>query len=430
MRPCARFLALVCLVVLPQAAVGENWPQFRGPTGQSISSEKDLPLKWTTTENVAWKTAIPGESWSSPICWGERVFLTTATDDGVSCHLVAFERTSGKILWDREVAKQKTTGRKEGRNTYATPTPATDGKLVYAIFFDGSFFAVDFEGKLIWSNRDFPFYSQHGLATSPLLWNDLLIMARDGSNEGEDKALGWQVPWDKSFIVALDKATGKVRWKTARGLSRIAHVVPVVWTDGEGKAWLLSGAGDVVQGFDLFSGERTWTSLNKGEGVVPSPAVGDGLVFTACGFSGRDSIKAFRLGGKGDLQESNLAWEQRKGMPRIPSLLYFAPYLFTVSDTGLAMCLKGQTGEILWQEHLGANFSASPVFASGKVYFLSDAGETTVVEAGPQFKVLSKNALNEKCQASMAVSQQHLFIRTEKHLICIGKSGFRANVDR
>jgi len=401
------------------AGTAENWPQFRGPNGQGISSEKGLPLRWSATENVVWKTALAGEAWSSPIVWGERVFVTTATENGVSCHVLGLERANGRVLWDQEVFRQ-VPGRRESRNSFATPTPATDGVLVYAVFYDGSFAALTPEGSVVWTNRDFKFYSQHGLGTSPILWEDLLIMARDGSSDGENKKLGWQEPWDKSFVLALDKRTGKLRWQARRGLSRIAHVVPCIWVDDSGRAQLLSAAGDVVQGFDARSGERLWSSFNQGEGVVPSLVVGDGLVFTTCGFNGRESIKAFRLGGRGELRETNLVWEQRKGMPKVPSLLYVKPHLYSVSDTGVAMCLKGDTGDIVWQERLPGDYSASPVYADGHLYFLSDGGETTVVEAGPTFRIVASNPLGEKCQASMAVSHQQFFIRAERNLFCIG----------
>ncbi len=409
------------LLALPLAAAAEYWPGFRGPTGQGLSTETGLPVQWSPTENVVWKTAIPGQAWSSPIVWGDRIFLTTATDNGASCHVLCVERPTGKILWDKEVFTQ-TTGQREGRNSFATPTPVTDGKLVYTVFYDGSIAALDLTGAVAWTNREFPHYSQHGLATSPILWEDLLIMGRDGSSTGENKKLGWQEPWDRSFVLALDKRTGKLRWKGSRGLSRIGHVAPLIWVDGAGRTQVVSGAGDVVQGFDARTGERLWSSVNKGEGVVPSLALDDGLVFTASGWSGRESTKAFKLGGQGDLQETNLAWEQRKGMPRVPSFLYVKPHLYSIADTGVAMCLQGATGEIVWQERIGGNFSASPVYAEGRIYFLSDAGETTVIEAGPQFKVVAKNALGEKCQASMAVSRGQLFIRTEKNLYAIGRA--------
>jgi len=190
-------IAGFCLAVAATLEAA-NWPQFRGPTGQGHSSETGLPLKWTTTENIAWRTELPGQSWSSPIVWGERVFVTTATENGASCRVLALDRKSGKILWDKEVFQQ-VPRRKEGRNSYATPTPATDGERVYACFGDGSFAALNFAGEVVWTNRDYKFYGQHGLATSPILHDGLLIMARDGSSDGEDKKLGWQTPWDQSY---------------------------------------------------------------------------------------------------------------------------------------------------------------------------------------------------------------------------------------
>lgn len=409
------WFALLGVVTVLQA---ENWPQFRGPGRQGESAETDLPLRWTATENIAWKAPIPGEGWSSPIVWGDRVFVTTATDEGASCRVVAVARDSGAVAWNREVFRQQT-GHRNQRNSYASPTPCTDGERVYACFGDGSFAAVDFTGRTVWVNRDFPFYSEHGLATSPILHDGLVIMARDGSSETEPKSAGWQTPWDRSFVVALDATTGRVRWQAGRGLSRIAHVVPGVWIAPDGRAQVVSGAGDVVQGFDAQTGERLWTSRNVGEGVVPSIVIGDGLAFTASGWGGRESIKAFRLGGRGDLGESNLAWEQRKGLPRIPSYLFRKPYLFTITEGGIAMCLKADTGEIVWQERVGGSYSASPVGAEGRIYLLADNGETTVIESGPEFKVLARNPLGEKAQASPAVSDRRLFIRTEKHLHCI-----------
>ncbi|MFO1497328.1 MAG: PQQ-binding-like beta-propeller repeat protein [Verrucomicrobiota bacterium] len=410
-------LILSALALLSFATQAENWPQFRGPTHQGLSGEDKVPLHWSAESNIVWRTELPGESWSSPIVWNDRVFLTSATEGGVSCRVLSLDRRSGRLLWNSEVFQQVPL-RKEGRNTYATPTPATDGERVYACFGDGSFAALDFAGQVVWTNRDYPFFGQHGLGTSPLVEQGLLIMARDGSSQGEDKTVGWQKPWDQSYLLALDARTGKERWKSKRGLSRIAHGVPTIWTTN-GQTQVVSEAGDVVQGFDLSNGERIWSSLVTGEGKVPSTVVGDGLVFTAGGWGGKESIKAFRLGARGDLRETNLAWEQRKGMPKVPSMLYHRPYLFAITDGGIATCLEGQTGAIVWQERVGGNFSASPVAAKGRLYFLADSGETTVLEAAPEFRVLARNPLNEKAQASMAVSGEQLFIRTEKAVYCI-----------
>lgn len=411
---------LLATALLTSVALhAENWPCFRGPTRQGVSAETNMPLHWNATSNVVWKIPIPGESWSSPIVWGDRVFVTTATEEGTSCRVLCLDRKAGKAFWNREAFQQRP-GHKNNRNSYATPTPCTDGQQVYAVFGDGSFAALNFSGQVVWTNRDFPFYGEHGLGTSPILWNDLLIMARDGSHPPPETGPGWHSPWDQAFLVALDTRTGKVRWKASRGLSRIAHVVPNVWTAPDGHAELVSGAGDVVQGFQPLTGERLWTSKNIGEGVVPSIVLGVGLAFTASGWEGRESIKAFRPGEKGDLGESNLVWEQRKGMPHIPSFLYLKPYLYTINEGGVAMCLKEDTGEIVWQERAGGAYSASPVGAEGRIYFISDAGETTVIAAGPQFKVLAKNPLGEKVQASMAVSQGRLYIRTANNLYALG----------
>jgi outer membrane protein assembly factor BamB len=396
----------------------ENWPQFRGPNAQGCSPEKNLPLRWSATENVAWQTEVPGEAWSSPVIWNDRVCLTTATDDGKSCRVLSFDRRTGKILWEKEVFTQ-VLRLKERRNSYATPTPATDGERVYACFGDGSFAALSFAGEVIWANRDYPFYGQHGLGSSPILHDGLLIMARDGSNDGENKKLGWQTPWDQAYVLALEAKTGKERWKGKRGLSRISHGVPCIWELG-GKAQVVSEAGDVVQGFDARTGKRLWSSEVIGEGKVPSTVIGEGLVFTAGGWGGKETIKAFKLGGQGDLKETNLVWQQKKGMPKVPSMIYVKPHLFALTDGGVAECLKADTGEIVWQERVGGNFSASPVAAEGRIYFLGDNGETTVIDAGPEFKVLAKNPLGKNVQASLAISQGQIFIRTEKSLFCIG----------
>jgi outer membrane protein assembly factor BamB len=428
MRNFASPLALLTCCALSAAA--ENWPRFRGLTGQGLAVEQNLPTKWSATENVAWKTEIPGEGWSSPIVWGERVFVTCATERGAQCRVLCLDRKTGAVLWNRHVFDQMPL-RKEGKNSYATPTPCTDGQRVYGVFGDGSVVALNFDGTVAWTNREVQFYSRHGLGASPILHGGLLIMPYDGSNRvnapGQwpnnppEERLGWQIPWDRSFLAALDVKTGRRVWTARRGLSRIAHVTPIVWTDGAGHPQLVSQGGDVVQGHDLKTGELIWTSEQQGEGLVPSPVIGGEVVLAASGWGGRESFKAFRLGGKGDLRETNLLWEQRKGLPKIPSPLHFNGHFFAVTEGGIATCYKAENGEIVWQERVGGNHSASPVLADGKIFFLSEEGETTIIEAGPEFKVLARNSVGEKCQASMAVSNGQLFIRSEKRLWCIGQ---------
>ncbi len=408
------------LLFIASQAVAENWPQFRGPTGQGVSTETNVPLEWNQSTNIAWKTPIPGEAWSSPIVWGDHVFVTTATDGGKACHVLALSRQSGEVLWDRQVFTQ-TPRKKEGRNSYATPTPATDGEHVYACFGDGSFVALDFNGEVAWTNRDYPFYSQHGLGTALLLANGVLIMSRDGSSDGEDKGVGWQTPWDKSFVIALDASTGKEKWKTFRGQSRISHGTPIAWTNSDGRQLVVSEAGDVLQGMDLQTGKLVFTSEVRGEGKVPSVIVGQGFAFTSGGWDGKESTKAFRLGPAGELKETNLVWEQKKGMPKVPSLIYHDGSIFGVTDNGVATCLDAATGSVIWQERLGGNFSASPVLASGRLYFVSDDCETVVIAAKRSFNLLARNPLHEQVQSSPAISDGQIFIRTAGNLICVGK---------
>lgn len=415
-------LVLCCVVVLAFAehAGAENWPRFRGPTGQGVSSEPSIPLEWSADKNVAWKTPIPAHGWSSPIVWGDRVFVTGTTDDGRSCHVICVNATNGQIVWDKEVFEQETR-RKEGKNSYATPTPVTDGKRVYAFFGAGGAACVEFDGNIKWTNTDYPYYSQHGLGASPILYGDLLVMPFDGSSDGPDKLVGWQKPWDKAFVLALDAATGKQRWKTGRGKSRISHMTPLVTKlPGAERDLLISPAGDAVQGFDPTSGERLWTVYSAGEGVTPSPVIGDGLLFTSSGF-GDETIRAIKLdpGARGDLTKSHIVWEQKRAVPTQPSLAYHDGLVFSLKENGIAVCMDAKTGKVVWQDRLEGTYSASPIVAAERVYFLAEGGDTTVIEAGRAFKVIQVNPLEGHCQASPAVSNGRIFIRSDKHLFCI-----------
>lgn len=420
---CQAKLAWACWLValttiLANVARAENWPGFRGPGRQGISGEKDVPVKWSRTSNIAWSTPIPGEGWSSPIVFDDRVFVTTATDKGTSFRLVCLDRQTGSIRWDKQVIRQKA-GHKLSQNSYASSTPVTDGQRIYVLAFDGSLAAVSMDGDVIWTNREVDYYSEHGLAVSLVLYEELLIAPFDGSSPGPDRKVGWQEPWDKALILALDKNTGKVRWRARRGRSRIAHVTPQVLSVN-GRDQLVSSAGDVVQGFDLKIGDRIWTVSNPGEGVVPSIVAGDGLIFTTSGFGG-PTIRAIRTGGRGDITRTHIAWESSRDVPMVPSMLYVRPLLFLVTESGVAKCLQAQTGDVVWRHRLGGRYSASPIWADGKIYFLSERGRTTVVEVGRDFKIIAQNELSEKCGASPAVSQKHIFIRSEHHLYCIGQ---------
>lgn len=413
-----RLVAAVILCGLSSAAMAEDWPRFRGPTGQGVSSEKNLPLNWGPEENIAWKTEIPGEGWSSPIVYGDNIFVTATTDEGRRCHVICLDRITGQVRWNAAVFEQEVR-KKRAENSHATPTPVTDGKYVYAVFSSGGIAAVDYAGRLVWTNHEVDFYSHHGLSASPILYEDLLIMPFDGSSSGENNRIGWKIPWEKAVVLAVDKHTGKVRWRGKRGLSRIGHVTPNILVEN-GQALIVSGCGDRVQAFQPETGELVWSIYSQGEGVTPSIVIGDGLVFSCSGFEA-PTIRVVRTGGQGDVTKTHIAWEQTRGVPSMASPLYVKPYLYAVTDAGIATCYEAATGKVVWQQRIGGKYSSSPVYADGKIYFLDEnQGDTLVIAAGPEFQELARNTVGEKCQASMAISQGNIFIRSEKHLFCIG----------
>jgi len=417
---------ILCSLLFIVAAGAENWPCWRGPSRQGISGETNLPLKWSATENVKWKSPVPGEGWSSPIVWGDRIFLTATEDKGQSCRVLCFDVATGTLRWNKEVFRQETL-RKESRNSYATPTPVTDGKLVYAVFGSGGIAAVDLDGNVAWTFNEYRFYSRHGLGASPVLEDGLLVMPWDWSTDpdkegAEKERVGWQLPWDRSFVFALHAATGKQAWKTGRGSSRIAHISPNIWIDETGRKQVVSGAGDVLQGFDLKTGERIWSAKNEGEGVTPSVVIAGDIAVQANGWGGSESVRAFKLtGAKGDVSDSAFVWEQKKNSPKLPSMIYVALHIFCITEGGIAWCAKADTGEVLYRERIGGTFAASPVASEGRIYITGDNGETVVLAASPKFEVLAKNPLGEEVQASPAVSGGRFFIRTAKSLVCIGK---------
>ncbi|MBT5708224.1 PQQ-binding-like beta-propeller repeat protein [bacterium] len=420
-------LALFVLLI-PLFVLGENWPRFRGGTGQGLSTEKGLPSHWSVSENIKWKAAIPGNGWSSPVIWGDRVVVTSTTDSDQSCHVICLDVETGNVSWNTEVFRQKPL-RKEGRNSYATPTPVLNDRGVFAVFGNGSIACVDWVGALKWINDDVNFYSRHGLGASPLIVGELLVMPYDGSKRvpeagqwpknSPDEKIGWQVPWNRARVMAVNIDTGKVDWKVGRGKSRIAHVSPIV-VEIDGAAQILSAAGDVIQGFDPIDGQMIWKVDSQGEGVSPSFAVGDGLMFTSSGFE-KTTLRTVRLGGSGDVTATHIAWENRKGVPTESSLLYVSPYLYAVTSGGIVTCYQGKSGEIVWQERIGGKHSSSPVYVDDKIYFLADDGSTTILRPGARFDVLAKNKLDGRFQASMAVSNGRLFLRSDRELFCVGE---------
>ncbi len=410
-----RLLLFTAVIVLGAgtAAGADAWPELRGPTGQGHSSAKNLPREWSKDKNVAWKQTIPGVGWSSPVVAAGRVYLTTAVPGDKSgtqsLRALCLEAATGKILWDNEIFTQdaKSPGI-HSKNSHASPTPLIDDQRLYVHFGHQGTACLDLEGQILWRNRAQTYAPVHGNGGSPIVVDKALIFSCDGS--------------DQRYVVALDKNTGKQLWKTDRPghpVKGFSFHTPLLITVNEHKQ-VISAGSDVVSAYDPATGREIWRVRYTGYSVIPRPVFGQGLVFIITGFDS-PSLLAIRPDGEGDVTDTHVAWKLRKGVPLTPSLLLVGEELYMVSDNGLASCLDARTSKEHWQKRIGTAFSASPLYADGKIYFQSEDGIGTVIKPGKQYEQLARNSLGERTLASYAAIDGALFIRTEKHLYRIQK---------
>jgi outer membrane protein assembly factor BamB len=413
-------VALVgCLSGMNGFVSASDWPRFRGPNGAGMSSDKDIPVQWTEA-NVLWKTAIPGIGHSSPIVWGDYVFLQSADAGGKERYLICLSAGDGKIRWTKPVPSSK--AHTHARNTWASSTPATDGHLVYALFWDGQRIAIhafDFQGNEMWKHELGSFTSQHGAGASPIVYEGKVYYPYDQDNDF------WLTPC--SVLVALDAKTGKTVWEVQRKAFRACYSTPFILDSATFGPELIAVSTAGVTGYNPQTGKEnwhwTWHFDRMPLRTVASPVFSQGLIFANSGDGGGDRhAVAVRPGGNGDSSSSNLAWENKKILPYVPSMLTWQGYLLAVNDIGLALCYQAQTGKPVWTQHLADGFTASPVLIDGKVFAVSEDGEVFVFPAGPSFKRLAKNSIGEKVMATPAVANNRLFIRGHEHLFCIGKS--------
>lgn len=383
-------------------AKGE-WPDFRGPGGQGHSTERGLPLEWNETRNVTWKTAVPGLGWSSPVVANGKVWITTAVEQrGISLRALAFDVATGQEVVNVEVFKIPTDRRDiNPKNSWASPTPVLEGDRVYVHFGADGTAALSSSGEIIWKTR-FDYQSQHGAGGSPIVYGDLLIFNCDGS--------------DAAFVIAVDKRTGKTKWKANRGFpSDQAYTTPIVIRAGD-RDQLISVGAFRARAYDPLTGKEIWrVRYDEGFSNVPRPVFAHGLVFIATGFQ-QPELLAVRPDGTGDVTRTHIAWTLKRGAPLTPSPLIVGDELYVVNDGGIASCIDARSGTILWQQRLGGTYSASPVYADGRIYFLAEQGVTTVIAPGKDFRRLVTNVLDGGLLASMAVSSGSLFLRTDSHL--------------
>jgi len=409
-----------CLLLLLFAALPArgDWPQFRGPDGTGISTGKGFPIDWSETKNVRWKTRLHGRAWSSPVILGNQVWLTTASEKGHELSAIALDRESGAVIHDLKLFHVETPQYAHPFNTYASPTPVLEPGRVYVTFGSPGTAAIDTRtGKVLWERRDFECNHFRGAGSSPILFGDLLLMHFDGS--------------DHQFVVALDKKTGKTVWRTERSIDfkdlrpdgrpeadgdlrkgfATPHIVVV-----DGKPVMISLGSKAAYGYDPKTGKELWRIEERSNHSASTrPVVGHGLVYYPSGWS-TGQLLAIRPDGSGDATETHVTWRLNKAVPKKPSLLLLGELLFMISDNGIASCVEAKTGQLVWTSRLDGSYSASPVSAEGRIYFVSEEGKATVIEAGREFKVIAENTLDDGSLASPALDGRALFLRTRTHL--------------
>ncbi len=433
------FVTVICLINFA-APNTSNWSQWRGPEGTGVSSETNVPTEWNTNKNIRWKTVIPGRGHSSPIVWGDKVFLTTDIEgeevpgakavqhvlegqvfvhpDSVGANrkhtfkVLCLDHDSGKVLWEQTAYSGAVYDDRHRKGSYAAPTPATDGAYVFAWFGgegDG-LYCYDFKGKLLWKTPVGKIASVGmGPGTSPVIYENTVILQCD---EDEGKS---------SFIVALDKKTGKEVWKTPRKV-QASWSTPLIIKTAQ-RAELITSGNELIISYDPKTGKELWQTQGHGSNAIPTPLTGHGMVFVYAGYPVKKTM-AIKLGGSGNISGiTNIVWQYDKGTAYVPSSILYDDYLYLMTDRGIITCLDAKTGKIIYEGGripVPASFTASPIAFDGKILMTSEDGDTYVIKAGPKHEVLATNSIGEPVYASPAISDGMIFIRGEKNLYCIG----------
>lgn len=413
-----------------------NWPQWRGPSGQGTSAEKNLPAEWSATKNIKWKTAIAGRGHSSPIVWGNKIFLTTAIEGPVvpgakavthidegkeylhpdsvgadhqhTFKVICLSRDTGRILWEQTAFAGTPYDNRHRKASFASSTPATDGKFVYAFFGTEGMFAYDLNGKLAWKAEVGKLGTfGMGVGTSPILYGNLVILQCDEESGAA------------SFIVALDKKTGKEVWRTPRKV-QASWATPLLVNTAK-RSEIITTGNEFVIAYDPATGKELWRHKGVESNAIPSPVANSEMVFISAGYPAKIAM-AIKLGGAGDLVDA-VVWKYAKGTAYVPSPILYGDYLYLTTDRGILTCLDAKTGEVKYEGGrvpVPATFTASPVAFEGKILLTSEDGDTFMVKAGPKHEILGTSSVGEPVYASPAIADGKIFIRGEKNLYCIG----------
>jgi outer membrane protein assembly factor BamB len=411
-------LLTVCgAIAFDRPAAASNWPRFRGTNGTGIATDKEVPVEWNES-SVLWKTAVPGVGNSSPVIWGERIFLQSAPADGKARLLVCLNAADGKVLWTRSVPAASAPINEH--NTLASSTPATDGERVYVMFWDGQdilLHAYDFDGTVIWKRNLGRYTSQHGAGTSPIVYEDKVFLANDQDG--------------KAALLALDTKTGKTLWQVERRPFRACYSTPFILEKPGGGSEVVVCSTTAITGYNPDTGAQNWTwswtfTSKRPLRTTSSAVYGPGMLFASSGDgSGDRHMVALQLQANGGSTKASLAWQNKRDFPYVPTMLVWGDHVYSVNDVGVAACHVAKTGAEVWSERLDGSVTASPILVDGKVYAVSVRGDVYVFEAAPTFKLLARNAIGEPVSATPAVADNRLFIRGKTHLFCIGKPAAR-----
>jgi outer membrane protein assembly factor BamB len=411
---CGTLLALCWALSADFDASAANWARFRGPNGDGTAGDSGIPVEWSDQGGgIVWRVPIPGAGNSSPIVWGDKIFLESAAADGKERMLLCLSTADGKKLWSKSISGSK--AKIHNKNSQASATPATDGERVYCAFWDGknvSLQAYDFKGGKLWERDLGSFKSQHGHGSSPIVHGDLVFYNHD--QDGDAK------------IVAVDAKKGTVVWSKTRTAFRTCYSTPLVHESSAGPELIVASTAGLTS-YNPKNGTENWVyTWDFGGGMslrtVGSPIISNGLALATSGDgSGARGMIAVKLGGKGDISKTGLAWENNKSFPYVPTMLTLGEHIYFVNDGGIAACHEAKTGREIWKERLSGAFSASPVLIDNKVYAPSEDGSVYVFAASPTYKMLARNTIGGRLMATPAVADNRLYIRSEKELICIGK---------
>ena len=409
-----RIIFFVALLLDAAPLVADDFPQFRGPSGDGLTNLKNVPLHWKdNSDNIAWQTEIPGLGWSSPVVVDNEIWLTAGVESDATLRAICLDLDSGKITKNVVVFDKEKFGSIHAKNSHASPTPLIDGDLIFVDFGDYGTACLTRTGEVKW-RREFVVGHLHGPGGSPALFKDRIFLNRDGT--------------DEQYIIALNKQTGETIWQTKRKhthpdrLNRkknvpIAYSTPVVHNIN-GRDQVLSASADHLAGYDCQTGEELWWSEYDGYSVVPKPLVGKNMVFFSSCYNS-PVLYGVKLGGAGDVTKTHVAWSLDKKAPHNPSPLLVGDELYFVSDDGVAHCLNAETGEVYWKERIGPAYSASPFLVGDRIYFQDEKGGTVIIKAGKEFEKLAENQIEGRTLATPTPIEGGLLIRTDTKIMRI-----------